>query len=80
MKYFFLIQIFYENHPPIRHTKFIVIDFASSNKSIRANELPSANLERYLRRILISAYALIVRTIALAYCPKLAKMAIFKPP
>ena len=40
-----------ENHHPTRHIKYKVINFASSNKSVMANKLPSINLEGVLRRI-----------------------------
>ena len=36
--YFFLFEIFYENHPPTRHIKYKRIDFAHCNKSIMANK------------------------------------------
>ena len=50
---FFLLnfEFFYENHPPTRHIKNKVINFAPNNKSIEANKLLSINLERFLRRI-----------------------------
>ena len=38
-------------HPPTRHIKYKVIDFAPINKSIKAYKLPWTNLERFLRRI-----------------------------
>ena len=44
-------EIFWENHPPTHHTKYKVINIASSNESIMANKLPSNNLERFLRRV-----------------------------
>ena len=44
--------------------------FAPINKSIMAYKLPSTNLERFL----------VARNILRVKCPKLAKMAIFKPP
>ena len=51
-KFFFLkFEFFYENHPPTRHMKYKRIDFAPCNKSIMANQLPSTNLEGFLRRI-----------------------------
>ena len=40
-----------ENHPRTRHIKSQMIDFAPCNKSSKANELLSTNLERFLRRI-----------------------------
>ena len=51
MNFFFLISIFFENHPPTRHIKYKKIDFVSCNKSIMANKLRSTNLERFIRRI-----------------------------
>ena len=51
MKNFFFLNFFYENHPPTRHVKYKVIDFAPINKSIMANKLLLTNLERFLRRI-----------------------------
>ena len=52
MNFFSLkFEFFNKNHPPTRHIKYMTIDFAPSNKSIRANKLPSTNLERFLRRI-----------------------------
>ena len=33
-------EILYENHPPTRHIKYKVIDFAPINKSIMAYKLP----------------------------------------
>ena len=51
-KLFFLkFENFCENHPPTRHMKYKVIDFAPCNKSFMANELLSTHLERFLRRI-----------------------------
>ena len=44
-------EVFCEKHPPTRHIKYKVINFASCNKSIMANKLRSTNLERFLRRI-----------------------------
>ena len=38
-------------HPPARHIKYKVIDFAPINKSIMLYKLPWTNLERFLRRI-----------------------------
>ena len=38
-------EICCENHPPKRHIKIKVINFLSSNKSTKANKLPSINLE-----------------------------------
>ena len=50
--FFFLnIEIFCENHPPTRHIKFKVIDFAPSNKLFMTNKFLSTNLERFLRWI-----------------------------
>ena len=53
MKIFFSpkFEIFYENHPPTRHTKYKRRDFAPCNKPIMANKLLLTNLERFLRRI-----------------------------
>ena len=53
MKFFFLLkfEIFYENYPPTRHMKNKRISFAPCNKSIMANKLVSASLQRFLRRI-----------------------------
>ena len=53
MKFFFFpkFEIFYENHPPTRHTKYKRRDFAPRNKPIMANKLLLTNLERFLRRI-----------------------------
>ena len=52
MKIFFLkFEIFYENHPPTRHTKYKGIDFAPCKQPIMANKLLLTNLERFLRRI-----------------------------
>ena len=53
MKIFFFVKFetFYQNHLPTRHIKYKNIDFAACNKSIIANKLLSANLERFLRRI-----------------------------
>ena len=49
MKFFFLkFEIFYENHPPIRHIKYQNINFAPFNKSIMAKKLLTTNLERFL--------------------------------
>ena len=39
-------EIFYKNHHPIRHIKYKVINFAPSNTSIMAIELPSTNLKK----------------------------------
>ena len=40
MKFFFLkFEIFYENHPPTRHIKYKVRDFAPFNKPIIAYNL-----------------------------------------
>ena len=41
MKNFFLLkfEIFCENYPPTRHTKYKRIDFAPCNKPIMANKL-----------------------------------------
>ena len=45
-------EIFFcENHPPTRHIKFKMINFAASYKSIMAHKLRSTNLERFLIRI-----------------------------
>ena len=41
-------EIFDENHPPTRHMKYNRIHFAPCNKSIMANKLLSANLERFI--------------------------------
>ena len=56
-----------ENHPPTRHLKYKVINFAPSNKStinnqlqIMAKKLPSTNLERFLRHRLIETAQLLV--------------------
>ena len=50
--FFFLkIEIFYENHPPTRHTKYKRINFAPCNKPIMVNKLLLTNLEQFLRRI-----------------------------
>ena len=38
----------------MRHIKYKVIDFAPINKSIKANKIPSTNLEQFLRRIIKS--------------------------
>ena len=52
MKFFFLkFELFYENHPPIRHIKYKKIDFVPCSKSIMAIKLRSTNLERFIRRI-----------------------------
>ena len=45
------IEIYYENHPPTRRTKYKGIDFTPCNKPIMANKLLLTNLERFLRRI-----------------------------
>ena len=45
---FLKFEIFYENHPPTRHMKYNRIEFAPCNKSIMANKLLSANLERFI--------------------------------
>ena len=50
-KNFLKFEIFYENHPPLRHIKYKRIDYAPCNKSIMANKLLPTNLERFLRRI-----------------------------
>ena len=50
-KFFLKFKIFYENHPPTRHTKYKRIDLAPCNQSIMANKLLLTNLERFLRRI-----------------------------
>ena len=47
----FFFYTFCENHPPTRHIKYKVIDFAPSNKSVMANKLLLANLELFMRRI-----------------------------
>ena len=44
-------EIFYENHPPTRHTKYKRVDFAPCNKPVMAQKLLLTNLERFLRRI-----------------------------
>ena len=52
MKFFCLnLIVFVKVTPPTRHIKYKRIDFATCNKSIMANKLPSNNLERFLRRI-----------------------------
>ena len=66
-EFFFQFDIFCEIHPPTRHIKYKVIDFAHSNKSVTASMSPTTNLELFLRRIK-----------SRVNCPKLAKMAIFK--
>ena len=68
-----------KKHPPTRHIKYKVIDFAPINKSIMAYKLPWTNLERFLRRIK-SRLRVIARNLSRVNCPKLAKMTIFKPP
>ena len=77
MKFFFLLkfEFFFENCPPTRHIKYKRIDFAPCNKPTMANKLLLTNLEQFL-----SAYALMARNISRVNCPKLTKMAIFKPP
>ena len=48
MNFFFLkFENFDEKHLPTCHIKYKRIDFAPSNKSIMANKLLSANLERF---------------------------------
>ena len=80
MKFFFpKFEIFYENHPPTRHIKYKRIHFALCNKSIMANKLRSTNVEQFIRRTKSPLYALIARIISRVNCPKLVKMAIFKP-
>ena len=49
--YIYNLRFFFENHPPTRHIKYTVIDFAPNNEPFMANKLPSTNLERVLRRI-----------------------------
>ena len=51
MFFFLKFEIFYENHPPTRHTKYKSIDFAPCNKPIMAHKLFLTNLERFQRRI-----------------------------
>ena len=52
MNFFFpKFEIFNENHPPTRHTKYKWIDFAPCNKPIMANNFLLTNLERFLRQI-----------------------------
>ena len=83
MKNFFFLkfEIFYGNHPPTRHIKYKKIDLAPFNKSIMANKLLSTiPIWNDFKTDKISAYALIARNISRLNCPKLAKMAIFKPP
>ena len=50
-KFSLKFDFFYEHHPPTRHMKYKVIDFAPRNKSIMANKLLSTNLKRFLRPI-----------------------------
>ena len=38
-KTFLKFENFYENHPPTRHIKYKMKDFAPCNKSIMANKL-----------------------------------------
>ena len=47
--FFYNVRFFVKVIPSTRHLKCKVIDYATSNKSIMANKLPSINLEQFLR-------------------------------
>ena len=62
-----ILDFFCENHPPTRHMKYKVINFAPRNKSIiynqlqiMAKKLSSTNLERFQRHRLIETAQLLV--------------------
>ena len=44
-------EFFCENHPPTRHIKYKMIDFALCNKSFMVNKLLSTNFEQFLRQV-----------------------------
>ena len=69
------MKIFVKIIPPTRHM-YKRIDFTPSNKSITTYKRLSTNLEQFLRRI----NSPLMRYISRVNCPKLAEMAIFKPP
>ena len=79
-KKFLKFEIFYVNHPPTRHTKYKRIDFAPCNKPIMPNKLLLYQFGATSKTDSLSAYALIARNISRVNCPKLAEIAIFKPP
>ena len=47
-------NFFYKNHPPTRHIKYKMIDFAPCNKQIMANKLLCTNLERFSLIVVIN--------------------------
>ena len=48
MIFFFKFDVFSENHPPTRHTKYKRIDIAPFNKPIMANKFRSTDLQQVL--------------------------------
>ena len=61
------------------HLKYKKIDLAPCNKSIMANDLLSTNLERFYDGLTLRLHVNSAK-LSRVICPKLAKMAIFKPP
>ena len=79
-KSFFLkFENFHDNQPPTRHIKHKRLDFAPCNKSIMAKNF-FQKIWNDFKTDYFSAHALIARNILRVNCPKLAKMAILKPP
>ena len=77
MFFFLKFEIFYENHPS--HIKHKRVDFAPCNLSIMPNKLLK-QFGTISKTDSLSSYALIALNISRVNCPKLAKMAYFKPP
>ena len=56
INFFFKFAVYCENHPPTRHIQYKMINFAHSNKTIMAKNLP-------LKRFFLKRGARVDRTI-----------------